>query len=102
MVGTLNIISRLLLQKGGASICTQPKEARIILVDSRSRQGRQFIREWGQDEDKVVLEYTWAKRCNEAGKALLEGDNWGDCLTVDDGLPIDGSFNSDEETEIVK
>lgn len=90
------------MQKGGASICSQPREARIILVDSRSRQGRQFIRDWGLDEDKMVLEYTWAKKSNEAGKALLEADSWGDCITVDDGLPIEGSFNSDGEPEMIK
>ena len=49
--------------------------------------GKIFIRNWGRD--KVVLHYTWAKKSIQAGKALLKDCNWGECLTVDDGLLIE-------------
>ncbi|KIM48258.1 hypothetical protein M413DRAFT_62764 [Hebeloma cylindrosporum] len=86
------------LRNNGASICTDPKSAEIILVDPESTQGRDFIRNWGSDENKVVLDYVWVKRCIEAEKAFLKDDQWGGCLTHDDGLPIE----MDSESDIAK
>ncbi|KAG5638651.1 hypothetical protein H0H81_011203 [Sphagnurus paluster] len=75
-------------KRAGANVCSDPREARVILVDSSSPQGRLFIRDWGKDTNKVVLEYTWVKKSITADKVLDEDERWGGCLTLDDGLPI--------------
>lgn len=49
---------------------------------------RQFIRDWGQDCDKRVLEYTWVGKSEEAGHLLEQDENWGGCQVLDDGQPI--------------
>ncbi|KAK2461962.1 hypothetical protein APHAL10511_006425 [Amanita phalloides] len=87
------------LKKAGADICGDPKQAQIILVDARTIEGRKFIRDWGNDVDKVVLEYGWASKSLAAGKALKATDQWGNCLTKDDGLPLDPDANFDEEVD---
>ncbi|RDB29618.1 hypothetical protein Hypma_015586 [Hypsizygus marmoreus] len=76
------------LKRAGANVCSDPKQAQVILVDSTTIPGRQFIRDWGTDANKVVLEYSWVRNCIAAGRLLGEADQWGDCLTADDGLPI--------------
>ncbi|KAG6851177.1 hypothetical protein H0H93_015187 [Arthromyces matolae] len=78
------------LKKGayGATICSDPKQASVILVDATSDEGRGFIREWGADTDKVVLQHTWAKACIQASRFIGKDDGWGGFLAVDDGLPI--------------
>ncbi|KAG6912010.1 hypothetical protein DXG01_000258 [Tephrocybe rancida] len=76
------------LKKAGAVICSDPKEANIIVVDASSDAGRQFIRDWGNDTDKVVLQHTWVGACFAASKALNQDDDWGGYTAVDDGLPI--------------
>jgi hypothetical protein len=43
----------------------------------------------------VVLDYVWVKKSIEAEKALLKDDQWGGCLTHDDGLPIEMDGESD-------
>ena len=58
------------------------------MVDSNSDTGRQFIRDWGLDQNKVVLEHTWVAKSLAARKLLRENDEWGGCGTYDDGLPI--------------
>jgi hypothetical protein len=78
------------LQTAGAAIAHKPSEAQVILVDSTTDAGRQFIRDWGNDKTKVVLEYYWANRSLDAGKPLLENDDFGGCRTYDDGRPIGG------------
>lgn len=75
-------------QKAGATVCADPKQAQVILVDSESIQGRLFIRDWGKDENKVVLEHSWVRKSIAAQRVLGETDQWGGCLTQDDGLPI--------------
>lgn len=77
-------------QKSAALICNDPKHAQVILVDSTSPQGKRFIRDWGRDEDKIVLEYTWVSRCFAAQKLLKEPDQWGGCMTQDDGSSLEG------------
>ncbi|KAG5724652.1 40S ribosomal protein S16 [Termitomyces sp. T112] len=76
------------LKKAGAIICSDPKQANVILVDPTSDAGREFIREWGSDTDKVVLQHTWVAACIAASKVLGKDDGWGGFLTFDDGLPI--------------
>ncbi|KAG6842260.1 hypothetical protein C0991_000230 [Blastosporella zonata] len=76
------------LKKAGAVICSDPKQANVILVDATSDTGKEFIREWGNDTDKVVLQHTWVDACIAASKALGKDDEWGGFLTIDDGLPI--------------
>lgn len=57
-------------------------------MDSSTTEGRLFIRDWGDDENKVVLEHSWANRCISEGRVLDESHQWGGFLTQDDGLPI--------------
>ncbi|KAF8168166.1 hypothetical protein B0H34DRAFT_49653 [Crassisporium funariophilum] len=90
------------LKNFGAVICSDPKNARIILVDADTTPGRHFIRDWGRDEGKVVLKHTWVRKCFEAGKALLQEDQWGGCLTFDDGRDITPQGDDDGELEIPK
>lgn len=85
------------LQKYGATICHEPKAAEILLVDAESTQGRMSIRNWGTEADKVVLDYTWGNKCINAGTALID-DDYGGCLTHDDGLPI-GDQDDEGENE---
>ncbi|TFK77156.1 hypothetical protein BDN72DRAFT_830322 [Pluteus cervinus] len=84
------------LKKSGAHICKDPSHARVILVDPSSIQGRQFIREWGLDSNKVVLEYRWVSRCLDAMQLLGTKDEWGGFLTKDDGLPLNIGDIDDE------
>jgi hypothetical protein len=86
------------LQAAGATIAHKPSEAKVILVDSSTDAGRQFIRDWGHDAAKTVLEYHWANRSLSAGKPLMESDDFGGCMTHDDGRPIGGG----DENETVK
>ncbi|KAJ2928879.1 hypothetical protein H1R20_g8140, partial [Candolleomyces eurysporus] len=51
--------------------------------------GKQFIRVWSRDGNKVVLRYEWVAACVEAKRILREDNDWGEFMTVDDGLPID-------------
>ncbi|KAG5642449.1 hypothetical protein DXG03_002759 [Asterophora parasitica] len=74
--------------KAGAVVCSDPKLAEVILVDSTSTQGRLFIRDWGDDTNKAVLEHSWVKHSIAVGRVLDRDEQWGGCLTVDDGLPI--------------
>lgn len=57
-------------------------------MDSSTDEGRLFIRDWGTDENKVVLEYSWVNSCISEGRVLDESHQWGGFLTHDDGLPI--------------
>ena len=81
------VIIKFYAQNFGASLCCDPKSAQVILVDQETTDGKKFIRNWGRD--KVVLHYLWAKKSIQEGKALLKDCNWGECLTADDGLPIE-------------
>lgn len=80
------------------------KEAAIILVDSATESGKRLIRTWGHDASKVVLEYTWVRASIDVGRPLLDADNWGGAMTVDDGKPvtIDGIVVDEEELEEVE
>jgi hypothetical protein len=89
-----------LLQKFGAAISIDPRDAQVILVNPESTQGRLFVRNWGHDTDKVVLDSAWAKKCFEAQKALLEDDEYGGYLLMDDGRPLEGDENEESEDEI--
>jgi len=70
-----------------------------MLVDIQTRQGVQFIREWGQDSNKTVLSYAWVKKSLTAGRPLFQEDQWGECLTRDDGAPIDSQGDNDAMNE---
>ncbi|KAF8971379.1 hypothetical protein BDZ97DRAFT_1913867 [Flammula alnicola] len=93
---------RQLKVKHGATICHDPKSAQVILINPESNQGRLFVRDWGNDTDKVVLDSVWVKKCVEAEKALLEDDHYGACLMHDDGLPIEGDDDQESEEELSK
>jgi hypothetical protein len=77
------------VQLNGAELLSDATNAQVMLVDPPTRQGRQFIRDWGRDNNKTVLNFAWVKRCLVAERPLLEKDKWGDCLAQDDGRPID-------------
>ncbi|KAG6856647.1 hypothetical protein H0H87_002237 [Tephrocybe sp. NHM501043] len=85
------------LKKAGAFICSDPKQSNVILVDATSESGKAFIREWGNDTDKVVLKHSWANACISSSKALGKDDDWGGFLAIDDGLPL--TKNGSEITE---
>ena len=78
-----------------------------MLVDPTTRQGRQFIRDWGKDNNKTVLSFQWVTKCLEAGRPLLEEDHWGDYLAQDDGRPIDcgegldGAVQEDRQKSVI-
>ncbi|KAL0951270.1 hypothetical protein HGRIS_007984 [Hohenbuehelia grisea] len=72
------------LAKAGAEIKFSANDARFILTDPATDSGRTYIREWG--DNTIVLEARWASKCIQAGRLLLEPDNWGGCLAQDDGL----------------
>ncbi|KAJ3507859.1 hypothetical protein NLJ89_g6068 [Agrocybe chaxingu] len=85
----------------GGVISADPRDAQIILVDSQTAEGRQLIRDWGADTNKTILEYTWVRKSVEAGKPLLGDEQWGDCLTHDDGQPIGSAADAEDEGEVV-
>ncbi|KIK83663.1 hypothetical protein PAXRUDRAFT_14596 [Paxillus rubicundulus Ve08.2h10] len=92
------------LKNSGALVVSFTKEADIILVDSTTESGKRLIRTWGHDSHNVVLEHTWARSSIDAGRPLLEADNWGGAMTVDDGKPvtIDGVVVDEDELEEVE
>ena len=87
-------------QNFGAILSFDPKSAQIILVDQETTDGKKFIRNWGQD--KIILHYSWVKKSIQEGKALLKDCNWGECLTVDDGLPIETEDTDEPELKLDK
>ena len=86
------LLIRMHLQKAGAIICNDPKNAQIILVDPETYQGKRFIRDWGKDADKVVLNSVWAYKSIEAGQ-VHNDERWGGFLTEDDGLPLEEAMD---------
>ncbi|KAH0838262.1 hypothetical protein J3R83DRAFT_6518 [Lanmaoa asiatica] len=92
------------LKSSGALVVSNAKEAAIILVDSTTESGKRLIRTWGHDASKVVLEHTWARVSIDVGRPLLEADNWGGAMTIDDGKPvtIDGVVVDEDELEEVE
>lgn len=67
------------------------------MVDSKTNPGVQFIRDWGSDPAKFVLEYTWAAESIKSERALLQNDNWGGLIAEDDGREI----GKDDEGESI-
>lgn len=65
-------------------------------MDADSISGRQFVRDWAADPNKVVLGYQWARRCVAQRRLLLEDDDWGGFRVSDDGEDI---YSEDEYAE---
>ncbi|TFY80773.1 hypothetical protein EWM64_g3245 [Hericium alpestre] len=86
------------LRNSGAKVCLIG-EARILLVDPESTSGKNYIRDWANDANKVVLTASWVQKCLDKGRALLDADNWGGCVAEDDGQPIMSDGDQDEEAE---
>ncbi|KAL5519067.1 hypothetical protein ACEPAH_750 [Sanghuangporus vaninii] len=84
------------LRNYGANICIDVSLARIIIVEPHTSEGRQFVRDWGMDPGKVILEVAWIRRCLEAGRALLENDAWGGCGNLD-GTPLENEPENDND-----
>ncbi|KAK0506369.1 hypothetical protein EDD18DRAFT_28959 [Armillaria luteobubalina] len=87
-------------QKLGATLCHDPRSAQYILVHPQSDTGRQFIRDWGTDPGKVVLNHLWVQKCSAAGKVLGADENWGNCTTHDDGMPIGSTEEEDVKSPL--
>lgn len=79
----------------GATITRDPKLAPFILVDANTYIGRKYLREWGHRPTAPILNYTWVRRCIEAGRLLTGPDNWGHCIAVDDGQNLEESADDD-------
>ncbi|KAI5121282.1 hypothetical protein M0805_002326 [Coniferiporia weirii] len=86
------------LRSHGANICVDVSLARIILVEPSSSEGRQFVRDWGMDPGKVILDIAWVNHCLKAGRPLLENDDWAGCGNLD-GTPLPGDVVDDEASE---
>lgn len=71
------------------------------MVDSSSDQGKVFIRDWGDDDTTVVLEFRWASQCIKEQRLLGENENWGGFLAKYDG-PLPDSVPIKEEGETSK
>ncbi|KLO17058.1 hypothetical protein SCHPADRAFT_187692 [Schizopora paradoxa] len=65
------------LKKHGAELVHDPANARIILVEPISKEGRYFVREWQADAGKSVLDVAWAAASLERGRALMQEDQYG-------------------------
>ncbi|KZT02632.1 uncharacterized protein LAESUDRAFT_762531 [Laetiporus sulphureus 93-53] len=65
------------LRKGGARIAYYPTEARVILVDVETEAGKQFVHDWGSEPGKAVLNWRWAAKAIELGRAPLSSEDWG-------------------------
>jgi hypothetical protein len=74
-------------------------DADLILVNPSSDSGRQFIRDWGQDQNKVVLDTAWVKHCIDTGRLFLAEEGYGGFRTLDDGLPIGQGDEDDSEEQ---
>ncbi|KAJ8495603.1 hypothetical protein ONZ51_g1599 [Trametes cubensis] len=67
----------------GAHICHSPDEATIILVDPETPSGGLFVKEWGSEPGKIVLDVSWVNKSVEARQALLADRNWGGFNTTE-------------------
>ncbi|TFK57000.1 hypothetical protein OE88DRAFT_1650539 [Heliocybe sulcata] len=86
------------LRNAGAVVCYAPSDAQVILVDSSTPEGIQFVREWSNDTGKVVLESKWAGKCIRMGRLLWSANNWGGCactLSSDEQTVIQNPANED-------
>lgn len=70
------------------------KDAKFIIVNSSSTEGQKVVRNWANDTSKICLDFAWIQKSIDAGKPLLESDNWGECRQFDDGKSV-----LDDETE---
>ncbi|KAI0048353.1 hypothetical protein FA95DRAFT_1605331 [Auriscalpium vulgare] len=86
-----------LLRKQGAEIIHHVNEAKILVVNTEAVSGKRFVRDW--EAHKPVVEYPWVQACIDRGTAILEEDQWGGFLAVDDGASIH-SDDVDEEDGI--
>ncbi|TFK41223.1 hypothetical protein BDQ12DRAFT_431451 [Crucibulum laeve] len=76
------------LKERGAAICHSPKDAQVVLLNPTSDQGRAFLRLWGGNANRVILEYKWEEGCRAKDRLLGADEDWGGYVAVDDGLPI--------------
>ncbi|THH16526.1 hypothetical protein EW146_g4123 [Bondarzewia mesenterica] len=84
------------LRKAGAHISHNPHDAELLLINSQRASGKQVLRDWGAD-NKVALEYHWARTCLAKGRPLLQEDAWGGFKAVDDGAPIHSDQEDNED-----
>lgn len=46
-------------------------------MDLETEAGKQFVHDWGSEQGKVVLNWRWAPKVIELGRALLASEDWG-------------------------
>lgn len=73
----------------------------MILVDPYTKEGQRFVRDWGSDPGKVVLDASWVHKCINAGRALLEDDGWAGCGDIQVGRISDDEENEDEVEHVI-
>ncbi|CCL99016.1 uncharacterized protein FIBRA_01025 [Fibroporia radiculosa] len=78
------------LRRGGAIIAHYPSEAQIILVDMETEAGKQFVTDWGSE--KVILNWQWARKSIDIGRALLAEDDWGGYRIDDQNRILSNNF----------
>lgn len=70
-----------LLKSHSATLVHHIQEADIVLVNPEDEEsGQRLIRDWALDPTKRVLDFRWARRSVDEGRALKEADNWGGYL----------------------
>lgn len=62
------------MQKHGAAVVFDPREARIVLVDPTTPEGTRFAEDW---PEKVVLDERWAHDAMARGVCTKQAANWG-------------------------
>ncbi|KAK7694744.1 hypothetical protein QCA50_001932 [Cerrena zonata] len=76
------------IRAAGATISSNPENARIFLVDPESTEGQHVIADWGSAGGHAVLHLDWVRECLDRGFAMLARDNWGGHrLFGEDGPP---------------
>lgn len=78
------------LQKGGANVLQEIKDADIIIVDPDSQTGDRAVADWGSE--KAVLQSNWVQQSVQRGKVFLADEDWGGFLAAASG---EGSAASD-------
>ena len=64
-------------QRGHASICSEIADAHLLVIAPKTAGGKELIRAWETEEDKLFLSLDWLFESVKRGKAYLADENWG-------------------------